>query len=284
MLSALNQAIYNTVSYADIFAFPLTLDELHRYLISAKPAEKSAIERAAKVDKRLFHKNGYYVLRGRSAFISQRKKNEKYVKKKMLSARIAMNVLKWIPTISAIFVTGSVGANNATKDDDVDFMIVTKTGWLWTTRLAVIMVSRYFGKYRTRSTKNVKNMWCFNMWLDETRLAVPQNARNLYTAHEVVQAVPVLNRRSMHDAFLAENRWVKNYLANSKVPTVIFGRRLGESGPLERLCFAVQCLYMQSALTTEKVGLHYAFFHPRNTAKMILDKFTKRGGTMLQRK
>lgn len=277
MLSALNQSIHNTVVYADVFDFPLTLDELHASLISRREVSKSSIEKAVS-RSRVIRTDEHITLPGRTRLIQVRRRNTSYLSEKMRSARSAARLLGWIPTISGIFVTGSLAARNATKNDDIDFLIITKAGWLWTTRLIVAVLSTMLGKYRTRSTHEVNNKWCFNMWLDETRLAVPEVSQTLYTAHEVVQAVPIVNKDRVHAGFIAANAWVKTVLANTVIPRGRLRPKTGGINVIERVFFALQRRYMHAAQTTEKVGAHYAFFHPRNTGEMILREFKKRGG------
>jgi len=45
---------------------------------------------------------------------------------------------------------------------------------------------------------------------------------------------------------------------------------------LENLAFKFQYRYMKPKITRERVGRHYAFFHPRPTGKIILEEYKKR--------
>ena len=62
----------------------------------------------------------------------------------------------------------------------------------------------------------VSDKICLNLWLDETALSLPRNQRNLYTAHEVVQVKPILDRDYTYLKFIIANLWLKNYLPNWK--------------------------------------------------------------------
>ena len=50
---------------------------------------------------------------------------------------------------------------------------------------------------------------------------------------------------------------------------------------LERLAFKFQHWYMKSKITRERVGPHFAFFHPRPTGEMVQDQFKRRSQTVL---
>lgn len=42
---------------------------------------------------------------------------------------------------------------------------------------------------------------------------------------------------------------------------------------LDHLAYRLQLLYMKPKMTTERVGYHYAFFHPRPTGEIVLGKY-----------
>lgn len=45
---------------------------------------------------------------------------------------------------------------------------------------------------------------------------------------------------------------------------------------LDNLAYRLQRWYMRPKLTTERVGRHYAFFHPRPTGKIVMAEYKKR--------
>ena len=50
---------------------------------------------------------------------------------------------------------------------------------------------------------------------------------------------------------------------------------------LENLAFKFQYRYMKPKKPRERVGRHYAFFHPRPTGKIVLDAYSRRTRTIL---
>ena len=183
-----------TIAYADIFDYPLTRSEALRWLIkgdSLAPAKK-----------------GYYYLPGREGLIALRRRREYFSRLKWPMAYRAAKILSFIPTIKLVAVTGALAMNNADKNDDIDLMIVTQTNRLWLTRLTVwLFLFAYW-----RRGKKINNRFCLNLWLDETALAIKKH--NLYIAHEICQARPVLDKDGTYQKFIAANLWYKNYLPN----------------------------------------------------------------------
>jgi len=50
---------------------------------------------------------------------------------------------------------------------------------------------------------------------------------------------------------------------------------------LEYLAYRLQLWYMRPKMTRERVGRHYAFFHPRPTGKIVLQQYYQRTRTIL---
>jgi hypothetical protein len=278
-LSSLQIAIFRTICYADVFDFPLTTEEVWKFLIAKKSYSRAQVDRAIKTISRLDTYAGFVCLRGRRAIIAKRRSNTRFQQIKRVSAQAVVRTIGWLPTISAIFVTGSLAANNAVASDDIDLMVVTRPGWLWTTRALVAVLSIAVGKYRTRSTEQVRNMWCFNMWLDETALRVPRGSQNLYTAHEVTQAHVLLDKRNIAEEFLYQNSWAQHYLPNAFSADVRKAKKPRTQlspGLIERAFFLLQRWYMSPARTIEQVSVSHAFFHPRNTRAEVLHAYEQR--------
>ena len=281
MLSSLEHSILQTVCYADVFDFTLTPHEIFRFLITNKHYQLGDITSAIAHISELRIHNGFVYLRGRKKLVELRKNLRHISTQKMKEAHAAAKLLRWIPMISAMFVTGGLAVGNIHDDDDIDFMIVTKPGWLWTTRCCVVCVSSLFGRYRFRSTMHVKNHWCFNLWLDETVLTISSLYRNIYTAHEVVQAKSVLDRSNITQRFLAANTWVKTFLANATDWEIMknatqTSKNIGAVNPIEICCYALQQWHMRRIRTRERIGLLFAFFHPRDTSGIVMKKFKER--------
>jgi len=93
--------------------------------------------------------------------------------------------------------------------------------------------------------------------------------QNIYTAHELAQIVPLLNRGEVHERLLASNRWIEDFWPSavqltqpqSSLEPSLIGRMLK---PAEFLLFRAQLRYMRSKITSETVTPNRAFFHPHS--------------------
>lgn len=251
--------MFKTVAYADIFDYPLTVVEIKRWLIkgdSFAPAKKD-----------------FYYLPGRSNLVALRRRRKAYSRLKWQRAMHFTDYLKLIPWIKLVAVTGALAMNNSDQGDDIDLMIVTSANRLWLTRLLVL----FFLSPYLRRGKKINNRLCLNLWLDETALAISRH--DLYIAHEICQAKPIFERDNTYQKFIRANIWVKRYLPNAlQGPTLKFNSPKGSDpiGFLESLAFRLQFWYMLSKMTSERVGRHFAFFHPRPTGKIVMEEYRKR--------
>jgi len=71
-----NQAIIKTLIYSDIFDFPLTKQEIWKYLISNKKISQKDFLKLLK-NKKTLSKNNFYFLKGREEIIRKRKDRKK---------------------------------------------------------------------------------------------------------------------------------------------------------------------------------------------------------------
>jgi hypothetical protein len=201
----MKKAILRTLAYADVFDYPLTSNQLHRFLITARPISLTQLQK-------LLAPRRYHFLPGRQKIVSFRRRRESLADKKLKIAYRVAGWLKFIPTIEMIAVTGALAMKNSDKNDDIDLLMVTAKNRLWLTRGVVVTILWFLGCYR-RPDK-IKDMICPNMFLDETHLSVPPEERDLFTAHEVCQLLPLWDRNDIYQKFVAQNQWVKKYLAN----------------------------------------------------------------------
>ncbi|MEK7458010.1 MAG: hypothetical protein AAB612_00780 [Patescibacteria group bacterium] len=271
--------MYRALCYADVFSFPLTMEEMQRFAIRTWSVQTGVTVSQHIIHHKVMNKHSYYCLLGRQSLISQRIAHLPIIKEKLHHAFAAARIFSFMPTVSAVFVTGGLAVGNVKKKDDIDFLIVTKPGWLWTTRLMLVIWSKLLGRYthkrarREDATPADANTWCLNMWLDETALAVPKTQRNLYTAHEVIQATCLVDKRHIADRFLAENGWVKKYLPMRKIQKRSFSFKKQKPGLVEYLAF----LFQRKALgNTSSRYARAARFFPKETGTFVLGELHRR--------
>ena len=206
----LDEAILRTMVYADLFDYPLTDVEIHRYLIGC-PASASAVEdRLTHLDglqKRVGFIAPYWFLAGRERLVSVRQKREAFAKELLPEARRYGRQIAAVPFVQMVALTGALAMNNVTDlHDDIDFMIITQSDRVWLTRGLVALLVHLA---RRRGVH-----LCPNYILSERSLELGEPS--LFTAHELVQMVPLYGSRP-YRRLLDTNAWVADYLPNASL-------------------------------------------------------------------
>src|SRR6266542_1263929 len=128
----LENAILQTLAYSDIFDYPLTVDELHRFLVVS--ASRSEIEQCAARMAGVSFKTGYYFLASRDEIVELRLRREALSRKVFNRATIYGRILGALPFVRMVTLTGSLAMLNLSKNPDMDYMIVAKHGRVWLAR------------------------------------------------------------------------------------------------------------------------------------------------------
>ncbi len=246
-----------------MFDFPLSFAEAQRWAIGFTKSPK----------KQVGSKSGMLFLPGKEKYLKLRKERKVLSEEKLDKVFEILPLIKEIDTICAVFVTGSVAILNATPSSDIDLMIVTKPDSVWRTRFKLIRLLRKFNLERRGD--NIKDRICTNIFLDSNHLEILE--RNIYTAHEILQAKCVFDRGGILKKWISSNKWTKEILPSAYMDN---NSKLEEpsknaNSVLEILAFLGQYLYMRPKMTNEKVGLRFAFFHPRDGSKYYVSKFEK---------
>ena len=116
------------------------------------------------------------------------------------------------------------------------------------------------------------------MFIDESVLKFPQERQDIYTAHEIVQMMPLFERENTHQRFITANRWIKEYMYNAIDIRILRYKDTKKILPniLEPLTKYIQLTYMKRHRTNETVSDSLLAFHPSDYRKQVLKEYNKR--------
>lgn len=285
--------VYAAVAYADIFGFPLTPEELHRWSIGnvQRGTDPHSVAGLTAVTRR---GRPYIVLKGRARLVAARETNARWVRKKKDIANRAAGILFRLPTVRLVGITGGLAMENTGASDDIDFFIIAEHGTLWITRLAATLILDMVRMRRRPADRRVSDTVCLNMYMDESALTLPDRDRDLFAAHEVLQMKPIRERSGTYRKFLRANRWAAAFLPNAwreqehGVPISNYGKNKRETATfLRTACILIlrvfepvarraQLAFMRRRRTTEVVESGVIRFHPVDARIRVKKELARR--------
>jgi len=199
------RSVFHTLAYADVFDYPLTIQEVYRYLASTKTSPEQVTQTLA--NETLFSKiDEYFTLRGREQIVEIRKRRAKIAARLWGKATRYGRIIAMLPFVQMVAVTGSLAMNNTDEGKDIDYMIVTAPGHLWTCRALSLLVVRF--------AKLEGIHLCPNYLVTTNSLELREHS--LYVAHELAQMIP-LSGREVYSEMRRLNDWLVDYLPNALI-------------------------------------------------------------------
>jgi hypothetical protein len=208
LITVPQSAVLRTLHYFDFFDHALSLEELHEYL--GVEAERVALQKT--LEELVDNGNvktvaGWYGLNKES--VASRSRFKLLNLKKLRQAKRVGRFINKFPFVRGVYLSGSLSKLGVqSKDDDLDFFILTAPSRVWTAKLLLIAFKKVF-------LLDSEKYFCINLLMDEEQLEIGK--QNRYTATEVV-SLRTLTDPEGRDRFLAANAWVKEYFPNVVLP------------------------------------------------------------------
>ncbi|MFZ2192750.1 MAG: hypothetical protein WAV31_00715 [Candidatus Moraniibacteriota bacterium] len=218
MSEKLTQNILVTICYYDVLDYPLTVFEIWKYLITKDHEimdEKNTLLdvvsclEMGELKKKVESYNGYYFLAGRKNLVSQRIERNKIAEKKIKLVRRAVWLLRAVPFVRMIAVTGRIAMKNTERKSDLDLLIVLKKKHIFTGRLLVTIVTHLLGM--RRYGQKITNRICLNYFVTTNSLEI--DMQDLFASSEYSFIVPIFGFEYFR-MFQKANFWIKNYHEN----------------------------------------------------------------------
>jgi hypothetical protein len=239
MQKNLAKNILATICYFDVQDYPLTAFELWKHMLTwpsvngqkndlgslSEAKEKksahlvdvmNAIENP-KLRKFIEEKNGFYFLFGRKGLVEKRIVHEKLSVAKIKIARRVARILKYVPFVRMLALTGTLAMKNSTRESDIDFFVISKAKHIWIARTLVTLVVQMMGV--RRHEKKVTDRVCLNYYIADNFLTIER--KDVFASNEYSFVFPIFGFQVFRN-FCFQNDWINemkpNYAPMEVVP------------------------------------------------------------------
>ena len=224
----LRSSILATLTYYDVFDFPLTILETYKSLINPARLHKlnegvgnvslgyvaQELEGLA-VSGLIDHENGFYFLPGRNSLYDRRIEKEKITSAKWKKFLRLSEWFQAAPYIRGMFASGSLAINNASLESDFDVLTIVQSGRLYTCRLFLWLISSLLGARRKKFDTVAPDKFCLNHYITDDSLTITHES--LYNAQTYANLKPVLIDKELIHSFYTSNIWINKFVHNFKV-------------------------------------------------------------------
>lgn len=305
----LRNSILATIIYYDIFDYPLTLVEIHKYLVNpgrllriqsglGKIKLSDIIDELDKLVESgiVNQKNGFYFLSGKSDLYELRIERDKISARKWKKFLGMVKFLALAPYLRGVFASGSMAISNTTEESDFDVLIIVRSGRLYTGRFFLWAISSLLRVRRKKNQKIAPDKLCFNHYITDDSLYI--NHESIFNAQTYINLKPVMIKPELFDKFYADNLWLNNYAYNFRSHKNFAGRSAKPSGiflilaeisefiidffpgdVLERVFRYFQQKRIKNDPVIHELGGRVVFtdqeleFHPRSFESIVIEKY-----------
>ncbi len=226
MSSNLSKYVLTTLAYYDALDYPMTAFEIWKYLTRMEPIETGEEKMTLanvikelegdKLRRFICTSEGFYFLRGRENLVKQRLERNKIAEKKLKIAIKIAKILRFVPFVRMVAVSGRLAMKNTEKKSDLDFLIVLKNRKIFTGRLLVTLTVHLLGK-RRYGTK-IEDRACLNHFLNKKYLEINlkddfSEPEYFFSASEYYFLLPLFGSKTFQK-FREKNIWMKKYKVN----------------------------------------------------------------------
>ena len=197
-------AVRYTLAYAELFECPLDERELQRYLHGQRATREELRALLREGLRGVAAHQGLYVHAGRLALVAERHRRAAAAGPLIARARRYALLIRHLPYVRMIGLSGSLAMGNAAEGCDIDLMIVAAPGRVWLCRALVVALVRLA---RLRGDR-----LCPNYVVAADALALSHSS--IYDAHELAQLLPLYGQVA-YGRLWAANAWVHELLPNA---------------------------------------------------------------------
>lgn len=275
-----SKAIIETIAYFDIFEYPVTLLELHNFLLHPNPVSLNDLRKNVNKlinDGSINELEGFYFFPKKERNVFTRKERYNYAEEKYKIALKGAKMIKYVPFLKFVAVCNNLSNNNVQKDSDIDLFIVTQKNRLYFVRMLVTLIISLKGLRRHKD--KVNNRLCLSFYvteneLDFSKIKILDN--DFYLMFWLANLYPIYNEGYLKEIF-NNNLWVSRELGNLRYKEPSYRRKTVYNLKIARLINKIldnriadffELITKKIQLVKMKKNVHSV--HPHNDTRVII--------------
>lgn len=198
--------ILTTLTYFDLFRYPLTQTEIFFFLRNHYKQEEFVCALYALLkEEQVFKLDEFFSLQNNYKLVARRRAGNLTASRLLDTAEGIATFLSSFPFVRGVAVSGSLSKNFADEKSDIDFFIITAKNRLWLARTLMHLFKKITYLFKK------EHFFCMNYYVDEEGLQIRE--KNIYTATELATLLPLRGIAAFRDLYRS-NPWGRDYLPN----------------------------------------------------------------------
>lgn len=210
----MSKRLLATVAFFDVFEMPLQFEMLRKVLFgdsSFNPLElEIALDEAA---NELEQKDGYVFLKGKAELIHKHKITLPWREKLIRKAKRKAWIFKSCPFVDFVAICNYLPLGVVEQNSDIDLLVVTRPGRIFTARLFLTILSHLAGT--RRHGDKVEGRFCLSFYLNAENLTLYPlliKPDDIYMAFWMVALLPIYANGEIFNQMKKENElWLGKY-------------------------------------------------------------------------
>lgn len=198
----MEHCLLKILAYFSIFDFPLSKDEIRRFLSPGSNEEcmEPALSRLVDCGV-IFKLDEFFSLQNDVALVKRKQDGYEMAQQLIPKAKKIGKLIARFPYVRAVGISGGLSKMYAHKKADIDFFVITRPDRLWIARTLLHIYKK------VTFISGTQHYHCMNYFVDEKALRLDN--QNVYIAFETITLIPVCGE-AIHD-FFAANNWVNEW-------------------------------------------------------------------------
>jgi hypothetical protein len=198
-------AVLKSVTYAALFDYPLTLEQLHVSLVGVRATPALVLswwQRSEFLQASVEYVDGWFFPAGRRDLVGIRSRRESVSRELLARDERILRLIAGLPFVRMVAVSGSLAHLNAEGSADLDLFVITAPGRVWSVTLTALVIAKLLG---------IRKHVCLNYVLSERAMAI--GPQDLFSANQIIHLRPTFGQ-CVFERFVKSNEFVRAYYPN----------------------------------------------------------------------